>query len=396
MAWYPAAVKKPLTTRAFRLMTETPKRINFHTAVSNSSSLFNYWQTNTRGVYSHFYIRQDGTVEQYVDTKYRAVCDLDGNKDTISVETWDGYKTGYPGYWLNDSDVPPWTPAQLKAASELAEWVLKTHPSIPKKLATSNRAAGTESHGISYHRIGVPGYAKYTRDQGGLLYSLSSGKVCPGTRRVALVDDILRTATSIAPLPVKPAPSLPSTGVAWDGKSFPGTSAFVLGKSHPAVTLLGQRLLAHGIVGFYKEGPGPTFGPADVAATKAFQLKHSALSGDADGIPGPLTWTMLMAAPAKPKLVVDLSSLQQAARMDPSKPDTSTTSWSNVITVERALVKEGLLESSYVDGHFGTATVLAYRKWQLKCGAVGQGADGIPGMETLKKLGAKYGFEVVA
>src|SRR5690606_41575756 len=36
------------------------------------------------------------------------------------------------------------------------------------------------------------------------------------------------------------------SGKGWDGKSFPGASAFVIGQSHPAVTVLGERLVAHG------------------------------------------------------------------------------------------------------------------------------------------------------
>ena len=103
MPWYPNAVRKPLTTRALRAMP-SPVRINLHTAVSSATSLFGYWQTNSRGVYSHFYVREDGTVEQYVDTKYRAACDLDGNPDTISIESWDGAKSTDKSAWRRPCD----------------------------------------------------------------------------------------------------------------------------------------------------------------------------------------------------------------------------------------------------------------------------------------------------
>lgn len=102
------------------------------------------------------------------------------------------------------------------------------------------------------------------------------------------------------------SPGLPNTGVTnppkphptWDGKSFPGAHIFTIGASHPAVTLLGQRLIAHGFDRFYKVGPGPRFSAADKLATQAFQMSRK--WKNADGIPGPLTWSELMKAPPKP------------------------------------------------------------------------------------------------
>jgi hypothetical protein len=67
-----------------------------------------------------------------------------------------------------------------------------------------------------------------------------------------------------------------------------------------------------------------------------------------------------------------------------------------VKTVEAALVNAGLLEKRFSDGHFGSSTVDAYARWQRRLGYSGSAADGIPGMTSLKKLGDKYGFEVVA
>ena len=100
------------------------------------------------------------------------------------------------------------------------------------------------------------------------------------------------------------------------------------------------------------------------------------------------------------KPVVDLSELIKAAKANPKAPGTPVT-YKGVKTVEDALVAEGLLAKSLADGHFGTATVTAYQKWQLKLypGAStkpGGAADGIPGMDSLKKLGAKHGFTVTA
>jgi hypothetical protein len=102
--------------------------------------------------------------------------------------------------------------------------------------------------------------------------------------------------------------------------------------------------------------------------------------------------------PAPQQPVVDLSKLVTAARSNPSAKGTPVT-YSGVKTVEAALVDEGLLAKKYSDGHFGEATIDAYAKWQRsKAGGsyTGRAADGIPGRDSLTRLGKKHGFKVVA
>jgi hypothetical protein len=101
-------------------------------------------------------------------------------------------------------------------------------------------------------------------------------------------------------------------------------------------------------------------------------------------------------APSSPKPsrpVVDLSRLIAAAKADPPKKGTPV-SYDGVKTVEAALVAEGLLNKALADGHFGTTTVTAYAAWQRRCGWTGRDADGIPGLASLRKLGARRGFDV--
>lgn len=97
--------------------------------------------------------------------------------------------------------------------------------------------------------------------------------------------------------------------------------------------------------------------------------------------------------PAKP--VVDLSKLIAAARSNPSASGTPVT-YAGVKTVEAALVDAGYLAKTRLDGHYGRDTVKAYAAWQRHLGYSGPAADGIPGMASLKKLGAKYHFDVTA
>jgi hypothetical protein len=110
------------------------------------------------------------------------------------------------------------------------------------------------------------------------------------------------------------------------------------------------------------------------------------------------------AVPSKPlptpsRPVVDLSRLVAAARSNPQMVGTPVT-YAGVITVEAALVDEGLLSKRFQDGHYGSTTVTAMSEWQERCGyrgrRPGQPADGIPGRDSLTRLGAKHGFVVVA
>lgn len=102
--------------------------------------------------------------------------------------------------------------------------------------------------------------------------------------------------------------------------------------------------------------------------------------------------------PEPKKPVVDLSKLVAAAKANPAAKGTPVT-YSGVKTVETALVDAGLLAKKYSDGHFGSSTIEAYAAWQRsKAGGShrGKAADGIPGRDSLTRLGDKYGFDVVA
>jgi len=146
------------------------------------------------------------------------------------------------------------------------------------------------------------------------------------------------------------------------------------------------------VAGHKEVQPGkidPTFDMDDFRAAVKVQLATKPGSAPA---PAP--------TPSKPK--VDLSRLVTAAKTDPGAAQGHVTYMAGTNLVENALVREGLMSKTYAgDGSFGSTTVAAYSRWQLKLypGAStkpGGDADGIPGMDSLKKLGAKYGFDVVA
>lgn len=174
MARYPKAIWKPVTAKK-RLRMLRYDRFNLHVAVSETSSLHSFFNRNGNPD-SHFYVRKDGTVEQYVDTSMRAYCDVEGNSTTISVETQGGLK--------NDQG-EPWTDEQMIALAELWAWVRKTH-GVKQKIAVDSRPNKNSSRGLSYHRLGIDPW----RVSGGLRYSNSRGKICPGDAKIAQVPEI--------------------------------------------------------------------------------------------------------------------------------------------------------------------------------------------------------------
>lgn len=96
---------------------------------------------------------------------------------------------------------------------------------------------------------------------------------------------------------------------------------------------------------------------------------------------------------------VSLAALVKAAKADPKRKQGGTTPGAadDVRLVEAALVKARILAKTWAsDGSYGGQTVAAYAAWQRSLGYRGAGADGIPGRESLSKLGARYGFKVVA
>lgn len=186
------------------------------------------------------------------------------------------------------------------------------------------------------------------------------------------------------------------------GDEYPGVDKFGPGKSNEYITRLGTMLVARGGGRFYSEGPGPSWGDADRNATAAFQKAQGWAGDDADGIPGAMTWGMLVsgtgnsipAASSKP--VVSASRVAAAARRDPGLPQGGTTYPADVRPVELALARLGYLDAGYSgDGSFGSLTKTGYAAFQRSLGHRGTAADGIPGKSSLSTLGARTGLFTV-
>ncbi|MPY41435.1 peptidoglycan-binding protein [Streptomyces phyllanthi] len=182
-----------------------------------------------------------------------------------------------------------------------------------------------------------------------------------------------------------------------------------------------QKILAAirswGVPDSWPAGPPPKYpGGSAPRSRSTWQSKgghfgHSHVPGNDHGDPGAIdTGKILLAtsgdpdgdeqgAGVTPLPRVSLARVVAAAKKDPSGPDGGLTHPADVRPVEKALVAEGLLERRYADGSFGTKTVTAYAAWQRsKAGGSysGRAADGVPGRDSLTRLGKKHGFTVIA
>ncbi|MGP4051535.1 peptidoglycan-binding protein [Streptomyces sp. 2A115] len=96
------------------------------------------------------------------------------------------------------------------------------------------------------------------------------------------------------------SPAAPSTPVMSPGATaYPGASVFGPGANNAYVTRLGRMLVARGARPYYSSGPGPRWSGADRRATRAFQRAQGWRGADADGIPGPETWSYLVRGKGK-------------------------------------------------------------------------------------------------
>lgn len=206
VAIYPNAVVK--IVGRFTDAAPMRNRVNFHTAVSDATSLFSYFNVYGNPC-SHFYVAEDGTVEQYMDTAIRSEADYQGNDSTISIESWDGY-----GRVWTSGAVPGWNAAQLASLKRLTLWILRTHRSIPPKLAKDSIPAWS-SFGLSWHRLGIDPW----RVPSGLHWSTAYGKTCPGDAKIAQVPQILQYVKTDHTLSEEP-PDMVIIRRASDGASF--------------------------------------------------------------------------------------------------------------------------------------------------------------------------------
>ena len=189
MSRYPSAKWRPLAADpSHQAPMSRHDGIVLHTmAGSLAGTEAMFLQSGFTGTESHFGVGADGTVFQWVDTSRRADANLSGTWRLLSVETAD---TGPPFPSWAGSNVPAWTEAQLDAIAGIVAWAAAEHD-FPIEPMRSSRAS---ERGVGWHRLGIVPW----KVAGGEAWSESTGKACPGDRRIAQVPAVIRRARAIA------------------------------------------------------------------------------------------------------------------------------------------------------------------------------------------------------
>ncbi|BBC33485.1 hypothetical protein SGFS_047790 [Streptomyces graminofaciens] len=186
------------------------------------------------------------------------------------------------------------------------------------------------------------------------------------------------------------------------GARYPGAAYFGPGANNRYVTLLGQLLVERGGARFYANGPGPRWSDADRRATHAFQRAQGWSGRDADGYPGPLTWTYLVtgkgrdiAPPAGypgPPGMADRLAAPPGPQEVPAYPGRAMfrpgADNAHVVRLGQQLLKKGF-GKHYTSGpgsRWGEEDRRNVEAFQRAQGWRGNAADGSPGPETWRRL----------
>lgn len=183
--WYPKAIRKEIRPGTNDPAIK-PVGVILHVAVSESASLFPYFNGPSDGIESHFYVRRDGTVEQYRDAGHEADANYKANS---FVEG--GVRKGYLSVETQGMEHGKWTADQMASIKALVLWASKEH-GIPLRKCRDPRDAG-----IGYHTLfGAP--SAWT----------PVSKSCPGPdRKKQFHDELvpwLAKASAPAPAPKPP------------------------------------------------------------------------------------------------------------------------------------------------------------------------------------------------
>ncbi|MFG2134195.1 peptidoglycan-binding protein [Streptomyces sp. NPDC048751] len=174
---------------------------------------------------------------------------------------------------------------------------------------------------------------------------------------------------------------------------YPGAAAFGPGADNAHVTQLGRMLVARGAAAYYPQDPDPRWSEADRRATRAFQLAQGWRGSDADGLPGPRTWELLVTGEGR-----DITTGEGEAGM--AAPPGAVPAYPGramfrpgarnayVIQLGRRLVEKGFgrYYTTSPGPRWDEADRRAVEAFQRAQGWRGGAADGYPGPETWRRL----------
>ncbi|MFE9772979.1 peptidoglycan-binding protein [Streptomyces sp. NPDC005931] len=184
--------------------------------------------------------------------------------------------------------------------------------------------------------------------------------------------------------PGAPGPAAPA------GMPFPGAVYFGPGANNRYVTELGRMLTGRGGARFYAVGPGPRWTEVDRRATRAFQQAQGWQGAAADGLPGPLTWDLLVTGRGRD--IPPATSVPPSSHGVPGYPGRAMfrpgAENAHVTQLGEQLVRKGF--GRYYTSGPGPRWTEADRRnveaFQRSQGWRGGAADGYPGPETWRRL----------
>ncbi|MFE1798269.1 peptidoglycan-binding protein [Streptomyces sp. NPDC059517] len=213
-----------------------------------------------------------------VETNTLNVCQVElvGTCDPATHAKWKTAGRAHI-YW---PDAPDWA---LQAVSRFLAWMHEEHgvplsgpkswPAYPTSYANGG---GQRMSGAKWTAFkGVCGHMHVPENVHGDPGAIDFARILKYAKAELDVDDDTPGTTT---------PTVPA---------FPGRKYFGTGTSNAYVLQLGKQLVKRGFGDHYKVGPSRTWGEADRLNVRDFQKSRKELRGDADGIPGPLTWRLL-------------------------------------------------------------------------------------------------------
>lgn len=193
---YAGATWKPLSSNQTQPRMSRHDIICLHTMVGNLHSTYNLFHSSGYGgTESHFGVGGiwgpdraaglDGKVWQFQDLDHTADANYLANGYIISVETADNAPS-------QAKDLAPWTDAQLDAIVDLVVWLCRKY-SIPAVMVPDSKPG---RRGIAVHRQGIEhsrgvGRVKGWLVKGGVRWSTSLGKECPGDARIRQTETVI-------------------------------------------------------------------------------------------------------------------------------------------------------------------------------------------------------------
>ncbi|WP_151476482.1 peptidoglycan-binding protein [Streptomyces albicerus] len=362
----PAKVKAPPTTRA-----EIINRAKVWVEAAVPYSMSEYWSDG---------YRQD--CSGYVSMAWN----LGGNEWTGSLHTY--------GVRISKDQLQP------------GDILLFHNPADPEKGSHVVIFGGwtdyTRSHYLAYEqtrphtrRQATP-YAYWSHSDRYLAYQYKGVRTGTGGSDPASPADPKTPAT---PVKFPASPASPATDPAT--AAYPGAAAFGPGANNANVTRLGRMLVARGAGAYYSAGPGPRWSEADRRATQAFQRAQGWTGADANGFPGPTTWSYLVngkgrdirvasgGSPGTPALPPAGGVASHGVAGYPGRalfrPGASNT---YVTQLGKQLVRKGF-GKYYTQGpgpRWGEGDRRNVEAFQRAQGWRGGAADGYPGPETWRRL----------